>query len=297
MKHKKETLKKYFEAGDKPTQEQFSDLIDSYIDSKQPEGEAGRRFIIDKNGEVSVVSEQKTSTSNLQEITDNGSTTSNKLTLENSFDNTAKVDLSFNEIAMLNSIQQTYLLQQRIAMLDSQQKLNFDVNNGSFTSSYSTTKVNNSINLRFPTEELKKGISKSAKFLKLPYKTGTLATLDDISKTLEETFSISTSSLGSTFTYSNSTSKKYKIGKRVFIDIVLSGVTSDGNATNNYIQIDGFNEISSFYASGTIVNRKNYEINGVAIESSGGSIRFKDHVWNDDTLIITINFLGDGSAT
>ena len=297
MKQDKKTIKTYFEKGDKPTQEQFSDLIDSYIDSKQSEGEAGRRFIIDKNGTVSLTTGKQTSTSNIQEVTDNGNTTTNKLILENNFDNTAKVDLSFNEIAMLNSIQQTYLLQQRVAMLDSQQKLNFDVNNGSFTSSYSTTKVNNSINLRFPTEELKKGISKSAKFLKLPYKTGTLATLDDIPKTLEETFSISTSSLGSTFTYSHSTSKKYKIGKRVFIDIVLSGVTSDGNATNNYIQINGFNEVSSFYASGTIVNRKNYEINGVAIESSGGSIRFKDQVWNDDTLIITINFLGDGSAT
>ncbi|PKH50009.1 hypothetical protein CXF68_04505 [Tenacibaculum sp. Bg11-29] len=55
MKQNKETLKKYFETGDKPTQEQYSDLIDSYVDSKQPEGEANRRFVIDEMGEVIVV--------------------------------------------------------------------------------------------------------------------------------------------------------------------------------------------------------------------------------------------------
>ena len=42
MKQNKETLKKHFETGDKPTQQQYSDLIDSYVDSKQPEGEANQ---------------------------------------------------------------------------------------------------------------------------------------------------------------------------------------------------------------------------------------------------------------
>ena len=59
MKQNKETLKQFFETGDKPTQQQYSDLIDSYIDAKQPEGEANRRFVIDEIGEVSVASEQQ----------------------------------------------------------------------------------------------------------------------------------------------------------------------------------------------------------------------------------------------
>ncbi|TDQ28603.1 hypothetical protein [Tenacibaculum caenipelagi] len=57
MKQNKETLKQFFETGDKPTQQQYADLIDSYIDAKQPEGEANRRFVIDETGEVSVASE------------------------------------------------------------------------------------------------------------------------------------------------------------------------------------------------------------------------------------------------
>ncbi|MHC9089195.1 hypothetical protein ACXIHB_10825 [Tenacibaculum sp. IMCC1] len=59
MKQNKETLKQFFETGDKPTQEQYSDLIDSYIDAKQPEGEANRRFVIDETGEVSVASDKQ----------------------------------------------------------------------------------------------------------------------------------------------------------------------------------------------------------------------------------------------
>ncbi len=61
MKQSKETLKEYFETGDKPTQEQYSDLIDSYVDSQQEIGEANRRFVIDETGEVSVTSEQEIS--------------------------------------------------------------------------------------------------------------------------------------------------------------------------------------------------------------------------------------------
>ncbi|WP_299132948.1 hypothetical protein [uncultured Tenacibaculum sp.] len=71
MKQNKKTIKTYFETGDKPTQEQFSDLIDSYVDSKQLEGEPNRRFIIDETGEVSVTSEQKTPEYTLSEITGN----------------------------------------------------------------------------------------------------------------------------------------------------------------------------------------------------------------------------------
>ncbi|XRE43160.1 hypothetical protein ACIVBQ_001364 [Tenacibaculum discolor] len=59
MKQNKETLKQFFETGDKPTQQQYADLIDSYVDAKQPEGEANRRFVIDEAGEVSVASEQQ----------------------------------------------------------------------------------------------------------------------------------------------------------------------------------------------------------------------------------------------
>ena len=59
MKQNKETLKQFFETGDKPTQQQYANLIDSYVDAKQPEGEANRRFVIDETGEVSVASEQQ----------------------------------------------------------------------------------------------------------------------------------------------------------------------------------------------------------------------------------------------
>ncbi|MGG6229639.1 hypothetical protein [Tenacibaculum sp. SDUM215027] len=68
MKQNKETLKQFFETGDKPTQQQYSDLIDSYIDAKQPEGEANRRFVIDETGEVSVASEQQVPEYNLSPI-------------------------------------------------------------------------------------------------------------------------------------------------------------------------------------------------------------------------------------
>lgn len=54
MKQSKETLKSYFQTNDKPTETQFSDLIDSYIDAKQTIGEEDRRFIIDATGEVTV---------------------------------------------------------------------------------------------------------------------------------------------------------------------------------------------------------------------------------------------------
>ncbi|WP_431166071.1 hypothetical protein [Tenacibaculum halocynthiae] len=59
MKQNKETLKAYFETGDKPTQQQYSDLVDSYIDAKQPTGEPNRRFVIDKLGQVTVKAELK----------------------------------------------------------------------------------------------------------------------------------------------------------------------------------------------------------------------------------------------
>lgn len=71
MKQSKETLKEYFETGDKPTQEQYSDLIDSYVDSQQEAGEANRRFVIDETGEVSVTSEQETPEYTLSEIENN----------------------------------------------------------------------------------------------------------------------------------------------------------------------------------------------------------------------------------
>ncbi len=55
MKKSKEELKTYFETGDKPTQQQYTDLIDSYIDSKQPKGKPNRSFRIDENGDISIV--------------------------------------------------------------------------------------------------------------------------------------------------------------------------------------------------------------------------------------------------
>lgn len=71
MKQNKETVKEYFETGDKPTQAQYSDLIDSYVDIQQEPGEANRRFVIDETGEVNVVSKQEIPDYTLSEITNN----------------------------------------------------------------------------------------------------------------------------------------------------------------------------------------------------------------------------------
>ncbi|WP_299105567.1 hypothetical protein [uncultured Tenacibaculum sp.] len=71
MKKSKEELKQFFETGDKPTQKQYADLIDSYIDAKQPAGGANRRFVIDEAGEVSVASEQKSPEYTLSDINNN----------------------------------------------------------------------------------------------------------------------------------------------------------------------------------------------------------------------------------
>ncbi|WP_299833818.1 hypothetical protein [uncultured Tenacibaculum sp.] len=71
MKKSKEELKSYFEKGDKPTQAQYSDLIDSYIDAKQPVGEVNRSFSIDENGEVTIVSEKTIPEYTLSDITNN----------------------------------------------------------------------------------------------------------------------------------------------------------------------------------------------------------------------------------
>ncbi|CAL2080359.1 hypothetical protein [Tenacibaculum sp. 190524A02b] len=59
MEQTKETLKQFFETGDKPTQQQYADLIDSYVDAKQPEGEPNRRFVIDETGKVTVAPAQE----------------------------------------------------------------------------------------------------------------------------------------------------------------------------------------------------------------------------------------------
>ncbi|CAL2091484.1 conserved protein of unknown function [Tenacibaculum sp. 190524A02b] len=71
MKKDKTTIKTYFETGDKPTQEQYINLIDSYVDARQPEGEPNRRFVIDEKGEVTVASEQKAPEYTLIEIAGN----------------------------------------------------------------------------------------------------------------------------------------------------------------------------------------------------------------------------------
>lgn len=59
MKKTKEELKQYFESGDKPTQAQYADLIDSYIDAQQSEGSAERSFVIDEKGAVSIAEAKK----------------------------------------------------------------------------------------------------------------------------------------------------------------------------------------------------------------------------------------------
>ncbi len=71
MKKNKEELKSYFETGDKPTQEQYSDLIDSYIDAKQSEGEPNRRFVIDETGEVTIATKENVPEYTLSDVVNN----------------------------------------------------------------------------------------------------------------------------------------------------------------------------------------------------------------------------------
>lgn len=88
MKQNKETLKEYFETGDKPTQEQYSDLIDSYINSQQETGDTNRRFVIDENGDVNVKSELKIPEYTLSEIENN------KLSLLKDGESVKEIDLT-----------------------------------------------------------------------------------------------------------------------------------------------------------------------------------------------------------
>ena len=88
MKQNKETLKEHFETGDKPTQQQFADLIDSYVDSKQPNGEANRRFVINETGEVSVASEKIVPVYTLSDIV------ANKLSLLKDGEVVKEIDLT-----------------------------------------------------------------------------------------------------------------------------------------------------------------------------------------------------------
>ncbi len=71
MKQSKQKLKTYFETGDKPTEGQYSDLIDSYVDSKQGKGDSNRRFVINSEGEVVVASEQKIPEYSFSEVVNN----------------------------------------------------------------------------------------------------------------------------------------------------------------------------------------------------------------------------------
>lgn len=64
MKQPKEILKTYFETGDKPTEQQFSDLIDSYhhvdngvIISKIRKDEEGNQQVVLSNGSVISIEE------------------------------------------------------------------------------------------------------------------------------------------------------------------------------------------------------------------------------------------------
>ena len=71
MKKSKEELKTYFETGDKPTQQNYADLIDSFVDAQQPVGEPNRSFVIDENGDVSVGVNQTVPEYTLSDIVNN----------------------------------------------------------------------------------------------------------------------------------------------------------------------------------------------------------------------------------
>ena len=70
MKIIKDKLKKYFELGDKPTQKQYAELIDSMLLNQQEPGENNRSFVIDEEGIVSLISEKR-ALKNVQLINDN----------------------------------------------------------------------------------------------------------------------------------------------------------------------------------------------------------------------------------
>ncbi|MGG6229640.1 hypothetical protein [Tenacibaculum sp. SDUM215027] len=198
MKQNKETLKQFFETGDKPTQEQYSDLIDSYIDAKQPEGEANRRFVINETGEVSVASEQQVPTYQ------------------------AGTNIMIDETDPLQPV------------INAAPRVN--VTEGVFTPSFFAT--------------------------------------------------------GSSFSVENSEGEYYTIGDRVFVDIRLSGVTSDGQATYEevYITLNGIGFPVGVGASGIVYNIGTYENYGCFIQPVFARVKLKDRVWNNETLYISFSY-------
>ncbi|AZJ34549.1 hypothetical protein [Tenacibaculum singaporense] len=198
MKQNKETLKQFFETGDKPTQEQYSDLIDSYIDAKQPEGEANRRFVIDETGEVSVASEQQVPTYQ------------------------AGTNIMIDETDPLQPV------------INAAPRVN--ITEGVFTPSFFAT--------------------------------------------------------GSSFSVENSEGEYYTIGDRVFVDIILSGVTSDGQATYGEVYIAP--NIAGFpigvSVSGTVYNIQAHENYGCYVRHDLGRVNIKDRVWDNETLYINFSY-------
>ena len=90
----------------------------------------------------------------------------------------------------------------------------------------------------------------------------------------------------------NASGYYYKIGDRVFIDIRLSDVTSDGLASsaNNGIVISGLPYNVLERVVGVMFDTINFINHGCRVDPTSNFIRFKDNVWNNDYLYISFNY-------
>ncbi|WGH74586.1 hypothetical protein P8625_10845 [Tenacibaculum tangerinum] len=202
MKQNKETLKQFFETGDKPTQQQYGDLIDSYVDAQQEAGEANRRFVIDEAGAVNVTSEQQIP----------------------------------NYQAGTNiSIDSTNPLQPVISATGS----SVTIQQGSYSPTFSGP--------------------------------------------------------NSTFSATVSSAEYYQIGDRVFVDIKLTGVNSDGNASGGYIQANIPFSAPYKATTGIVTNLLDYTVySGAYIPDGYNQVRIKDTAIVNGSLAICFSYTTGG---
>ena len=270
MKQNKETLKQFFETGDKPTQEQYSDLIDSYIDAKQPEGEANRRFVIDETGEVSVASEQQVPEYTLSPIS-----------------GTNTVDLLKDGVSVSQIDLTPYLDNTNLARLVSG---SVDANGlATFTRDDNSTFTVDLSNLKDTVPQYQAGINISID------NTDPLQPVINAAPRVNITEGVFTPSFfttGSSFSVQQVKGEYYTIGDRVFVDMILSGVTSDGQATYGEVYIAP--NIAGFpigvSVSGTVYNIQAHENYGCYVRHDLGRVNIKDRVWDNETLYINFSY-------
>ncbi|XRE43163.1 hypothetical protein ACIVBQ_001367 [Tenacibaculum discolor] len=277
MKQNKETLKQFFETGDKPTQQQYSDLIDSYIDAKQPEGEANRRFVIDETGEVSVASEQQVPEYTLSPIS-----------------GTNTVDLLKDGVSVSQIDLTPYLDNTNLARLVSG---TVDVNGlATFTRGDNSTFTVDLSNLKDTVPQYQAGTNISIDetdpqnpIINVNGGNSILVTEGDFTPTFKVN--------GSSFTAFDWDANYYSIEDRFFVDIRLLEVTSNGAASNGEIEVslDGINpgKGAKYTAVVSVYNGNTRESYNTYMPSGDNIIYIKDEVLASENLYISVNYRQD----